>query len=100
MVAGKRPRGFSAPFCHKLMSPYVFLPLCAIFLLGLVDWRRLRRVANLDLLVLLGFGVSHFFFNRAEIGVSVPLVYPVLAYLLGRSLWIGLRGRGEGVRPG
>ena len=36
----------------------------------------LRRVANLDLLVLLGFGVSHFFFNRAEIGVSVPLAVP------------------------
>jgi hypothetical protein len=98
-VAWKMARGYSGAFGHKLNAPYVFLPLCAIFLLGLVDWRRLRRVANLDLLVLLGFGVSHFFFNRAEIGVSVPLVYPVLLYLLGRSLWIGLRGRGEGLRP-
>jgi hypothetical protein len=70
-----------------------------IFLLGLVDWRRLRRVANLDLLVLLAFGVSHYFFNRADIGVSVPLVYPVLLYLLGRCLWIGWRGTGEGLRP-
>src|SRR3954447_18842270 len=92
-------RGYSGAFGHKLNAPYVFLPLCAIFLLGLVDWRRLRRVANLDLVVLLGFGVSHYFFNRADIGVSVPLVYPVLLYLLGRSLWIGLRGRGEGLRP-
>ncbi|HET9184579.1 MAG TPA: hypothetical protein VFN82_00435, partial [Solirubrobacterales bacterium] len=83
----------------KLNAPYVFLPLCAIFLIGLVDWRRWRRAAHLDLLVLLGFGLSHFFFNRAEIGLSVPLVYPVLAYLLGRSLWIGLRGRGRGLRP-
>jgi hypothetical protein len=51
--------------------------------------------------VLLGFGVSHYFFNRADIGVSVPLVYPVLLYLLGRCLWIGLRGRGKdvGLRP-
>jgi hypothetical protein len=98
-VAWKMARGYSGAFGHKLNAPYVFLPLCAIFLLGLVDWRRLRRVANLDLLVLLGFGVSHYFFNRAEIGVSVPLVYPVLLYLLGRSLWIGLRGRGEGLRP-
>jgi hypothetical protein len=98
-VAWKMARGYSGAFGHKLNAPYVFLPLCAIFLLGLVDWRRLWRVANLDLLVLLGFGVSHFFFNRAEIGVSVPLVYPVLLYLLGRSLWIGLRGRGEGLRP-
>jgi hypothetical protein len=98
-VAWKMARGYSGAFGHKLNAPYVFLPLCAIFLLGLVDWRRLWRVANLDLVVLLGFGVSHFFFNRAEIGVSVPLVYPVLVYLLGRSLWIGLRGRGEGLRP-
>jgi hypothetical protein len=98
-VAWKMARGYSGAFGHKLDAPYVFLPLCAIFLLGLVDWRRLWRVANLDLLVLLGFGVSHFFFNRAEIGVSVPLQYPVLLYLLARSLWIGFRGRGEGLRP-
>ncbi len=98
-VAWKMARGYSGAFGHKLNAPYVFIPLCLIFLLGLVDWRRLRRLANLDLLVLLGFGVSHYFFNRAEIGVSVPLVYPVLLYLLVRSLWIGLRGRGEGLRP-
>ena len=98
-VAWKMARGYSGQFGHKLNAPYVFLPLCAIFLLGLVDWRRLRRPANLDLLVLLGFGISHFFFNRAEIGVSVPLQYPVLLYLLGRALWIGFRGGGEGLRP-
>jgi hypothetical protein len=98
-VAWKMARGYSGAFGHKLNAPYVFLPLCAIFLLGLVDWRRLRRVANLDLLVLLGFGLSHYFFNRAEIGVSVPLAYPVLLYLLGRCLWIGWRGRGGGLRP-
>ncbi|MGN6258810.1 MAG: PepSY domain-containing protein [Solirubrobacterales bacterium] len=98
-VAWKMARGYSGAFGHKLNAPYVFLPLCAVFLLGLVDWRRLRRLANLDLLVLLGFGVSHYFFNRADIGLSVPLVYPVLLYLLARSLWIGWRGRGEGLRP-
>ncbi len=92
-------RGYEGQFGHKLNAPYVFLPLCALFLLGLVDWRRPWRVANLDLLVLLGFGISHIWFNRGEIGVSVPLVYPVLLYLLGRALWIGLRGAGEGVRP-
>lgn len=98
-VAWSMARGYEGAFGHALNAPYVFLPLCAIFLLGLVDWRRPWRVASLDLLVLLGFGVSHFFFNRGEIGVSVPLQYPVLLYLLGRSLWIGLRGRGEGLRP-
>jgi hypothetical protein len=98
-VAWKMARGYSGAFGHKLNAPYVFLPLCALFLLGLVDWRRLRRLANLDLVVLLGFGVSHYFFNRGEIGVSVPLQYPVLLYLLGRALWIGFRGRGSGLRP-
>ncbi len=98
-VLWKMARGYPGAFGHKLNAPYVFLPLCALFLLGLVDWRRPWRVANLDLLVLLGFGASHFFFNRGEIGVSVPLVYPVLLYLLARALWVGLRGRGEGLRP-
>ncbi len=98
-VAWKMARGYSGAFGHKLNAPYVFLPLCAIFLFGLIDWRRLRRVANLDLLVLLGFGISNFFFNRAEIGVSVPLQYVPLVYLFSRALWIGLRGGGEGIRP-
>ncbi|HUB99428.1 MAG TPA: glycosyltransferase 87 family protein [Solirubrobacterales bacterium] len=98
-VAWKMARGYSGQFGHKLNAPYVFLPLCAIFLIGLVDWRRWRRVANLDLLVLLAFGVSHVFFNLGEIGVSVPLQYGPLLYLLARALWIGFRGRGEGLRP-
>jgi hypothetical protein len=98
-VAWSMARGYEGAFGHALNAPYVFLPLCAVFLLGLVDWRRPWRIAGLDLLVLLGFGASHYFFNRGEIGVSVPLQYPVLLYLLGRALWIGLRGRGEGLRP-
>ena len=98
-VAWKMARGYPGAFGHKLDAPYVFIPLCALFLLGLVDWRRLWRVANLDLLVLVGFGASFLFFNRGEIGVSVPLQYPPLVYLLGRALWVGFRGRGEGIRP-
>jgi hypothetical protein len=92
-------RGYEGQFGHTLNAPYVFLPLCALFLIGLLDWRRPWRVANLDLIVLLGFGLSHIWFNRGEIGVSVPLAYPPLLYLLGRALWIGFRGRGEGIRP-
>ncbi len=98
-VLWKMARGYEGAFGHKLNAPYVFLALCALFLIGLINWRRPWRVATLDLLVLLGFGVSNYFFNQGEIGVSVPLQYPVLLYLLGRALWIGLRGRGEGIRP-
>jgi hypothetical protein len=98
-VAWEMARGYSGEFAHSLNSPFIWLPLCLFFLVGLFDWRRWRRIANLDLLVLLGFGVSHFFFNQGNIGLSVPLAYPVLFYLLVRCLWIGFRGRGAGLRP-
>ena len=98
-IAWKMARGYPGAFGHKLNAPYVWLPLCAIFLLGLVDWRRPWRIANLDLLVLLSFGASQFFFNRADIGLSVPLQYPPLIYLFARMLWVGFRGRGDGLRP-
>jgi Glycosyltransferase family 87 len=98
-VAWQMARGYPGAFGRKINAPYVWLPLCGFFLLGLLDWRRWRRIVHLDLAVLLAFGVSHIFFNDADIGVSVPLVYPVLAYLLARMLWVGFRGRGEGLRP-
>jgi hypothetical protein len=98
-VAWEMARGYSGEFAHSLNSPFIWLPLCLLFFVGLCDWRKLRRIANLDLLVLLGFGVSHFFFNEGNIGLSVPLAYPVLVYLLARCLWIGFRGRGSGLRP-
>ena len=98
-VAWQMARGYPGQFGHKLNAPYVWLPLCALFLLGLVDWRRPWRVAHLDLAVLLAFGVSHIFFNAGYIGVSVPLVYPPLVYLLIRMLWVGGGRRSSGLRP-
>ena len=98
-VAWKMARGYPGAFGRKLNAPYVWLALCAVFVIGLFDWRRPLRVAHLDLLVIVaGFGVSHFFFNRGEIGLSVPLAYPALLYLLARALWMAFRG-GEGLRP-
>ena len=96
-VAWRMARGYSGAFGRKLNAPYVWIPLCALFLLPFLDFRRPFRLLHLDLLVLLGFGASHVFFNRGDIGVSVPLVYPVLLYLLVRMLLAGLRPRG---RPG
>ena len=98
-------RGKEGQFGHVLNAPWVWLPLAAIFLLGLWDFRRWRKWVHLDLLVLLSFGVSQAFFNAAEIGVSVPLYYPPLVYLLARMLWVGFRGpgrlrtSGDGLRP-
>ena len=99
-VAWKMARGYSGAFGHKLNAPYVFLPLCAIFLLGLVDWRRLlagrqprparpARLRRLPLLLQPG--------RDRRLGAA-PVPGRSL-YLLGRALWIGFRGRGEGLRP-
>jgi Glycosyltransferase family 87 len=98
-IAWQMARGYPAQFGHKLNAPYVWIPLAAIFLLGLVDFRRKSRMVHVDLLVLLSFGISEIYFNDANIGVSVPLVYPPLVYLLARMIWVGFRGAGEGLRP-
>jgi len=46
------------------------------FLLGLFDFRRPLSLRNLDLLALLSFSVSLWFFNHGNIFTSVPLAYP------------------------
>ena len=53
---------------------------------------------HLDLLMLLGFSLSLAFFNHAEIGLSVPLVYPFLLYLLVRMLLLAF-GKGRPREP-
>ena len=58
------------------------------FFVPFFDPRRPLRLLHLDLLVLLSFSISHVFFNRGEIFTSVPLVYPVLVYLLVRMLML------------
>jgi hypothetical protein len=92
-VAWTMARGYAGAFGRKLNAPYVWIPLCVLFLVPFVDVRRPLRLLHLDLLVLLGFGVSHWFFNRGEIGVSAPLAYPVLLYLLVRLLLAAFRPR-------
>ena len=99
-VAWRMARGGEGAFGGKiLLEPYVWVALCLVFLLGLADLRRPFSVRNLDLVVLLSFSISLYVFNRGEIFASVPLVYPVLLYLLVRGLRIALRGRGEPLRP-
>ena len=56
---------------------------------------------HLDVLVLAGFSVSLAYFNAAEVETSVPLVYPLLLYLLARMLVrraCGARGAGRAPR--
>jgi hypothetical protein len=88
-------RGYRGDFGRSFNSPWVLIPLGLLFLAPFVDPRRPFRLLHLDLLVLLAFGISHVLFNAGRIGTSVPLVYPVLAYLLVRMLLAGFRPRGS-----
>jgi hypothetical protein len=98
-VAWSMARGNPGAFGGKtLLNPFVWIGFCFAFLLGLGDLRRPLSMRNLDLLVVLGFSVSLVFFQRGEIFRSVPLVYPVLLYLLVRGVWIGRGRRGPALR--
>ena len=90
-------RGVPGAFGRKLNRAYIWLPLCFLFFFAFFDPRRPFRLLHFDLLVLLGFGVSHFYFNRADIYASTPLAYPVMAYLFVRAVMIGFQPR---KRPG
>ena len=93
-VAWKMARGGPGTFGGKQINSYaVWLSFCAVFLLGLADLRRPFSLRNLDLLALLSFTVSLWYFNHGHIFASVSLVYPGLLYLLARTVWIGIRGR-------
>jgi hypothetical protein len=92
-VETRLARGYEGAVAQKVNAPYVWLPLCLLFLLPFLDPSRPFRLLHLDLLVLLGLGFSLYFFNRAEIVASVSLTYPVLAYVFARMLWVGLRPR-------
>jgi hypothetical protein len=82
-------RGYSGAIAQKVNAPYIWLLLSVLFIAPFVDPRRLFRAVHADLLVLLGLGVSLFYFNRGEITLSVPLTYPVLGYYLLRMLVAG-----------
>lgn len=90
-VDTKLARGYRGAVAGKVNRWWIWLPLCALFLAPFVDPLRPLRLIHLDLLALIGFSVSLFFFNKAEIGWSVGLVYPVLAYVFVRMLIAGFR---------
>jgi hypothetical protein len=97
-VAWTMARGYAGAFGRKINAVWLWVPLCVLFFVPFFDWRRPLRMLHLDLLVLLGFSVSLAFFENANIGISVPLAYPLLAYVLARMLWVGFRRRVDGDR--
>jgi hypothetical protein len=93
-VAWGMARGSPGAFGGKKINSYpVWLAFCGVFLLGLIDWRRPFSLRSIDLLAMLAFSVSLWFFNRGNIFASAPLAYPPLFWLLGRGVWVGLTGR-------
>ena len=86
-------RGQPESYARLINKWWVFLPLCLIFLGGLIDWRRPLSLRTLDLLVLLSFGVSLIWFVHGDLFWSTPLVYPPLLYLLARMLGVGFSHR-------
>ncbi|MDX6665650.1 MAG: hypothetical protein QOG68_1856 [Solirubrobacteraceae bacterium] len=90
-VAWSMARGYPGAFGRVVNSPWIWVPLSILFALPFVNPRRWRQWLHLDLLVLSGFSVSLAFFNHGEIGLSVPIVAPLLVYLLIRMLAIALR---------
>jgi hypothetical protein len=97
-VAWTMARGYPGAFGERVNAWYVWLPLCVLFLVPFIPWRRRPTLLHLDLLALLGLSVSLAFFNHANLGMSVPLVYPFLLYLLARMLLLA-NGRGRPREP-
>ena len=88
-VAWRMARGYPGAFGGtKINNPNLWLDFCAVFLLGLADWRRLLTVRNADLLALVSFSVSLWFFNHGNIFWAMPLVYPPFLWLIARCLWV------------
>ncbi len=97
-VAWTMARGYPGAFGRRVNAWYVWLPMCVLFALPFIPWRRRPGLLHLDIVVLLAFSISLAFFNHARIGLSVPLVYPLLLYLLVRMLLLA-GGRGRPRRP-
>jgi hypothetical protein len=97
-VEVKLARGYEGAVARVVNSPFVWIPLCVLFVAPFFDPRRPFRLLHLDLLAIVALSLSLFFFNRAEITASVVLVYPVLGYLFARMLLAGLR-REPGAGP-
>ena len=89
-VAWPMARGYPGAFGGVINAPWVWGALSLLFLAPFVRGRL--RLLHLDVVVLLGFGASYAYFNAANLDVSVPSVYPLLAYLLARMLWVAWRG--------
>jgi Glycosyltransferase family 87 len=82
-------RGIPGQFGRAVNAPWVWIGLCILFVAPFL--RPPLRMLHADLAVLLAFSISYAFFGAGNLDVSVPSAYPLLAYLLGRMLWLAFR---------
>jgi hypothetical protein len=93
-VAWRMARGDPGAFGGSKINSYsVWLSFSALFLLGLIDWRRIFSVRNADLVVLLSFSLSLWFFNHGHVFAAMSTAYPPLAWILVRCVWIARSDR-------
>ena len=96
-VAWPMARGAPGQFGRAVNSPWIWVALCLLFV---APFARLPlRLVHLDLAVLLAFSIPYAIFGAADVGLSVPLNYPLLIYLLVRVLALA-RGRARALRGG
>ena len=81
-------------FGRLINEPWALGTLLVLFVLVMLDWRRLRSLRTLDIVAIVSLAASLWCFNRGLVFWAVPLQYPPLIYLLFRMLMIGL-GRME-----
>ena len=87
-------RGRVGSFGGKVLNAWwTWIPLSAVFVLGLVDGRRIRSWHTLDLLALVSFGISLWRFNQGDVFGAASFGAAPLAYVAVRTAWIGFRGR-------
>jgi hypothetical protein len=83
-------RGTKTAFRDRLTIAVILLSV--LFVLPFIDPRRLFRMLHLDMLAIASFTIPLVLFNTGHLYASVPLQYLPLLYLLGRLLWVGMRG--------
>ena len=88
-VAWTMARGHPGQFGRAVNAPWVWIGLCVLFVLPFA--RPPVRMLHADVAVLLAFSISYAFSGDANLDLSVPSAYPLLAYLLGRMLWLAFR---------
>jgi hypothetical protein len=98
-VAWTMARGYPGAFGRIVNAWYIWLPICLLFVAPFIPWRRKPTLLHLDLLVAVSFfSISLALFNHAQIGLSVPLIYPPMIYLFVRLLLLAF-GKGRPREP-